>query len=487
MSSEPRYQREGYCVPVPMRPSSFTSLRPEHQACNVEVALGQIAPFGFARGEHAPDDLLYADLQVGAAVGAGLRLGSGRSGFYKGKYLKGVGRTPLAGNWNVAEDTYHGTGHLMPSAAVREYIVSRYLEARGAAQAIVPCEGLLLAPLHPALQGFERAAFPGEQLSPVDLHLQAISVKGCGFARHSNFVWALSQVRRMGQLGRVFGSLHHHATCGADVDTSPDAAGIARALSASVGRALDNFTAYVRAGVYWGSFNNNFTLDGRFLDLELPLIFGRPFLGLTSTRPELSPDDLRTTLPVVGCEALEYLLQIRAFVIHVQQRLRFLLELGALSHPVERAFVAELVDALGAEFNGDHVVMNEGAACAAVTAALAAALQLAPGARPELKRIVAEQYGSHFRQTPTDLRGLPFRRLPVRLARIESISRYHAFYPDFLDLDGDLEEARHLNRALEEIDGLTSVDAVLSAVGRLEAELAGDRPSRSTIGPSGAA
>src|SRR5438128_755594 len=121
MRADSPYKTAGWCVPVPVRRSSFTPLHAAHGAYNVEVDLGQIAPFGYAAGGH-DDDLLYADLQTHPTVNVGRRLGSGRAGFYRGKYLKGVGRTQLAGNWSDPRDVYHGTGHMAPSAAVREYI-----------------------------------------------------------------------------------------------------------------------------------------------------------------------------------------------------------------------------------------------------------------------------------------------------------------------------------------------------------------------------
>ena len=46
-------------------------------------------------------------------------------------YLKGMGRTSLAANWSDAEDRCHHSGHMLPSAAAREYLVSRALEGLG--------------------------------------------------------------------------------------------------------------------------------------------------------------------------------------------------------------------------------------------------------------------------------------------------------------------------------------------------------------------
>src|SRR6185503_15417644 len=125
-----------------------------HQVHNVAVDLGAIGAFGCATDDVDSDALLYSDLQALPGVNQGICLGSGRSGLHRGKYLKGVGRTTLAGQWARPDAVYHGTGHLMASSGIRELVVTRYLESKGLGPTIVGCEGLLLAPLDPALRNF---------------------------------------------------------------------------------------------------------------------------------------------------------------------------------------------------------------------------------------------------------------------------------------------------------------------------------------------
>ncbi len=106
----PPLVRVPWMVPVPVRPSSFTPLRPEHAELNVEAALGEIGAFGAVRTMPDPTELLMCDLQMNADTSSFGRLGAGRSGVFRGKYIKGVGRTSLAGNWANPDDLAQNTG-----------------------------------------------------------------------------------------------------------------------------------------------------------------------------------------------------------------------------------------------------------------------------------------------------------------------------------------------------------------------------------------
>ena len=132
-----------WIVPVPVRRSDFTPLRPADAACNVEVELGRIGAFAHRRRPLPEHALLFADLQLNPDVNANRRFGSGRAGVHAGRYVKGVGRTLLAGNWNDPDDLYHNSGLQLASAGVRELLVSEYLRREGLGRVIVPCEGLL--------------------------------------------------------------------------------------------------------------------------------------------------------------------------------------------------------------------------------------------------------------------------------------------------------------------------------------------------------
>ncbi|HEX9943664.1 MAG TPA: hypothetical protein VGG03_16765, partial [Thermoanaerobaculia bacterium] len=117
------YLEEPWQVPVPLRRSDFVPFDRRHARLNVEVDLAAIATFSSTRRCVPPEDLLYCDLQVDPDASWPRRLGSGRSGFHRGWYLKGIGRTPLAANWNLPLERVHNSGFLLASAAIREHVV----------------------------------------------------------------------------------------------------------------------------------------------------------------------------------------------------------------------------------------------------------------------------------------------------------------------------------------------------------------------------
>lgn len=128
--------------------------------------------------------------------------------------------------------------------------------------------------------------------------------------------------------GSAWVSLYPYLTtaCGHAKAASVDPAEIASALSARAEEGLRYYAAFLRTGVYWGSFSNNFALNGSFLDLEVPQIFGRPFFGVMASEPELCTDLRQTLAPVIECEAVEYLVQVRYFIEYLVSPLHFLLD-----------------------------------------------------------------------------------------------------------------------------------------------------------------
>src|SRR5207244_5555831 len=97
------------------------------QRFNVDVDSTKVPAFGSLREPVAPDELLYVDLQTTSDLHRPGRLGPGRAGFHHGRYLKGVGRTPLTANWNIACDQKVATGHLAASAAIRALVATASL------------------------------------------------------------------------------------------------------------------------------------------------------------------------------------------------------------------------------------------------------------------------------------------------------------------------------------------------------------------------
>lgn len=453
-----------WCVAVPVRTSRFQALDPKHASLNVEVDLAALTPFGYASAGGPAEALLHCDLQTSAGFNYGVVLGSGRSGFYRGRYLKGVGRTTLAGHWNRAGAAYHASGHLTASGAVRELVTSRHLAAAGYGGSIVPCEGLLLAPLHPDLTGVMDAAFPADDPAPVDRHLQALSVKPGDFARASNLVWLLDRPWFQGYVATFFGALGYYLTRGDESARSFRALGpedLAAALARAIGRALAHFEAYLRAGVFWGSFHNNCTLDGRFLDLECATLFGGPFVGVLRDPARGPSSDV-----LAGPEALSYLREMRLTLRHVRTRLRFFVDEGLVRHPVERAFVETFLAALAAQITPDHPVASRERACACVTAMLERVLDV-PAHHASQLRAMVHAYHDWLEGRPgIPSAGLPLRPLALELSRSEGARRLRA-HEWVLCPAGRRDRAQLIHEGLEEVDAQATVDGAFAALERL--------------------
>src|ERR1700743_1686653 len=117
-----------WSVPVRVEAGGFVSLWPRHAALDIRTA--PMPSYGTQAAPCEPDALLHADLQTPLHAQIAGRLGSGRAGFHRRWCVKGVGRTPLAANWN-SRDHLHSSGHMAASSAIREYVVSLYLAERG--------------------------------------------------------------------------------------------------------------------------------------------------------------------------------------------------------------------------------------------------------------------------------------------------------------------------------------------------------------------
>ena len=336
-----------WLFPVPVRPSRFLAADAAFSPFNVEVDLGRIAVFSFSAGSE--DAALFYDLQTQLDDNSPGRHGSGRSGVYLDRYLKGVGRTPAAANWSAGPDIYHGSGHLSVGSALRERLITLFLEARGLGATIVPCEGVLLGPLNRAES---RAVRRGETSSReastrADAHMVALTVKPADFARMSNFVYALDHFPATPQqLGTLFLDLErflHPPGEREGLEGAPDA--IARALDAAFRRGLERFEAWARAGLLWIYLQSNFGLDGRFLDLETPLFIGTPFVGAM-----VEERDGEIVRSLVGFEEFGYVRQWRLFLAWLRARLRLLTAPELLGRTASRPFLRELSRAIAARF-----------------------------------------------------------------------------------------------------------------------------------------
>lgn len=339
-----------WSVPVPVVAGRFTSLHPAHAELNVQTA--PLPVFG-SRAKTCPSEsLLYADLQTMLYTQIAGRLGSGRSGFYRGWYLKGIGRTPLAANWN-GSDHLHSSGHMAASSAIREYVASLYMQEQGCGDSIVPCEGVLFAELDPELRGYRDnlyGAKPDAVVPPIDRHLQAISVKSGAFARQTNFIWMLHHLSPASldsantSLQRFCDLLAAALGCDAADRASLTPELLIGRFASAVRAALAHFRRWFERGIWWGSFANNFTIDGRFLDLETPALLGGPFAGyLWPTDRVLQAQDRGS---VVAFEQLTFLAQTRTFCF---EAVRILGNLPRYFTSIEREFAAALAEEIEAQ------------------------------------------------------------------------------------------------------------------------------------------
>jgi hypothetical protein len=346
--------------------------------------------------------LLYADFQIVPDYVVPLRLGSGRAGHFRGHYLKGIGRTPLAANWNEPDDRAHATGHLSAYSTVREVVVTWVLDAKGLGHRINRCESFMLAPLDPILRVHQQARGPSDRdemelraigalALPCDQAIQGLTIKGSGFARLSNFVWLLANMDLFSShdaLVHFFFLFTHYLDPTRSLtleEMSPDR--IATELRDAIARTIDAFRDFFAAGVHWAVPQNNITLDGRFLDLDSQEFVGGPFVGLATsersvTVPRLDPVNL------YGMNVFVYLYQTRVFYKLMRARLALLPSLDNALSSAERDFLEALLEALDACFTPDHPMFEPRVAADIVLGWYAAHCDLGPSARGRVEGAV---------------------------------------------------------------------------------------------------
>lgn len=466
-------------IPVPVRTGSFRSVFPAHEHCNVVAAPGRIGTFGARQRPVPPERLLFADRQITPFLQVSGRLGSGRSGVYQGLYLKGIGRTPLAGNWN-SSDFNHNTGHLTASSAIREHVISAYVRAVGGEASIVPCQGILLRPLSSRLARFRALLlddFLEETLPAADGVIQAITVKPGPVSRISNFAWLLHHLTprciqqgktSVARFARLLWAALAEPGCGSRSDLREISPGtlVAR-LEHAVARACKHFGMWLKAGIWWGSFGNNFTIDGRFLDLETPSVAGGPLLGRFSSEGVLGGRIRRSS--VIGTEVFFYLTQMQRFCRLAVQSLTCL---PPLFHPIEREFGHALAEEIESRLLGDASALGsrERAIELALDLHRGAAPSLSSAALRKLREILEAEYdwivgegiySGHARDLE---QAIPL-GIPPIISEAGVKWRFHA-----LRLAGDeailpapeaQERAWDLHALIAELDATTDVDELL--------------------------
>jgi hypothetical protein len=344
--------RAPWTFPVPVRRSRFVGAPAKWDRLNVEVALDRVGAFAF--DDASMDEVLYFDYQTqldGTYFG---RHGSGRGGVYRGHYLKGVGRTFAAGNWNDSKERYHGSGHLSVSSAVREFLITSLLRKHGLGDSIVPCETVLFAALRPAERAWIAKGHTSAQC-PADNRMMALSAKPANFARMSNIVWAFDHftgyLPELGELILAFEQFLHPPQAREGLEGDPTA--IAKAMDAAFHRGLENFRAWARLGLFWLYLQNNFTLDGRYVDLETPFYIGVPMVGWLE-RPGREPE-----CQELGFEEFSFVAAWRMFLGWLDSKLRFLGGPVMRLDPMARSILNGLRGAIGSQFRRDQHLLYD--------------------------------------------------------------------------------------------------------------------------------
>ncbi len=375
-------------APAPVRRSRFQSAAPQYAALNVEVHLSRIGAYHFTR--RGVRDVLLLDFQTQLDQNYPRRLGSGRGGVYRGFYLKGVGRTLAAANWNDTGERYHGSGHMPPTSAAREWLISQYLHAAGLAHTIVPCETVLAAALTPTQRREVSAGHTSVNLqrAPADGLLQVLSAKQANFARMSNIVWALDHFCfEPGFIGRLFLALDRFLRPPDARDSAQgDPAGIAAAMEAAYQRALSAFRSWSAHGLFWLYLQNNFTLDGRYVDLETPLLFGSPFVGI---RHRVRQGEVERT--VIGFEELYLAWYWRLFLTRFRHQLQYLCFPGVLPDRPAYLYVRQVLREINRQFPAAHPLFDNDGLVQSASAHLARLLHLNAKAKQQLRDLAIYQ------------------------------------------------------------------------------------------------
>jgi hypothetical protein len=448
---------------VPVRRSQFVAAGRRFRAFNVEVAQDRINSFSFTPDR--ANNVLYYDLQTQLHNSYAGRHGSGRSGFYRGRYLKGVGRTPAAANWNNERDLYHGSGHLSVASAIRERLITVFLQARGLGDAIVPCESVLIKQLSAAqkrtVQRAKSSSCP--RFAPCDGHMIALTVKPADFARISNFVFALDHTGTAPeQIGQLFLDLEYYLRPESEriaIEGAPET--IARCLDLAFCRALEKFEAFGRIGLNWLFLDSNFTLDGRFFDLETPMFFGAPFIGISVG----AADGVRLR-QLVGFEEFGLVLHWRLFIAWLQARLRLLCAREISNSRATRPFLVELQRRIADRFSDRHLLYRDAELAQRASANLANALALNRRDRFRLTKIARAFFAWRVYETPPKLPNVSWQTLKSPPAPVTPFPRQFK-RASFLQTSPSADAERFAT-AIEQLSSTRSLTELLGLLERAE-------------------
>jgi hypothetical protein len=345
-------------VPIPVKSARYEASNTALSLYNISVDLKSIED-----AHSNPGSLAYSDLQNPLDT-TDLRLGAGRSCFFRKKYIKGVGKTMLAGNWNDTRNLTHSSGHLLATSAVAEYLISLLLRKKNREYLVNPCEGVLASSLDTHIQrGF--ASKPQSLGCTVNRHIQCLTVKGDGFARYSNFIWFLQNssfaepVDCGNSIYRYLSLLYEATSLKPYRDPGLDLEKIFRSVERGIEACISNLTEAFHLGLDWTNYSNNFSLDGRFLDLETPLYYGAPILGFVKA---LTPDDEKGIFQsnqLFGFGILYALEQYSFFIKLQESHFSFLAKQTRKTNGVLADICESIVQVSRDTFHADHLLHSD--------------------------------------------------------------------------------------------------------------------------------
>jgi hypothetical protein len=478
-----------FMVSVPVKKSPYKSVTGATQrgSIGIQTDLGAIAPFEYGVSEGTLNKgIMLCDYQLSPGLNYARRLGSGRSGYWQNKYVKGVGRTLLAANWNDGFDRYHGSGVMAASAGLREYLITRLLVSQKSAHLINPCEDLLLRPLEPQCKNYMRdqlqlSAHEASLLPKIDQRFVCITVKPADFFRYSNFWWWLSGFSQMGfnhgqsMVGEFFKFFNAGLTRAPvhALKDNIDAEEIAAAFSAATARLLNNILDTWALGVYWGSFNNNFTMDGRFLDLEVPTVFDSPTFGMSYVESASSKQEMVSTSSAadfIGFEVFRVANQVSLFTRCMRARFKFLADECLISKQESR-FIKDFFNEHERLMKAFHPLGSEECIIDMVVNRIGGELKLNHKAKAMIQDLAVVACKDLFRGVTASKKKtsknivLKKRESPC-LSRTEPHRRPMLMVPEFL-ADYSVESSRKnllYNEILNRMDELTSAHEVVAAL-----------------------
>lgn len=455
-----------WMVPVPVSPSRYLALDPAHQPWNVETAPGRVPAFSWDLDALDDAELLHADLQLHPDDNAPGRLGAGRAGRHRGRVVKGVGRTALAANWNRAADRFHGNGWLSASSALRERFITEALRRDGAAHLVTPCEGLLLRALDaPERERLAAAAHASRwRLAPLDRAAVALSLRPADHARISNVLWGLHHHEASpAYFGDLLLRLVAYTRAGGPTGDAPESPGSAEEIADAVANAAERSVlaavAWVRAGVWWLSFHDNFTLDGRFVDLETPVYRGAPWVGFVRSAET-------GALHLVGFEAMSVAFQWRLFARGLAARLRAVADEGVVPSAGARRFLRAVSSAVRERARGSFA-LDPDALTARVVRELAATLGATRRERAVLAALGRAMAGAVFARRAVDFTPWVGAALEgAQPAQPTVTGRAEFLAARGLGAPALTERARWFRDAVESVEALGDRDAALEAARR---------------------